>query len=155
MPKRRAAAEWRRSSPAEQRGPQALAQAGQLSRPRLDRPLAGLGVALAQQRGDDLLDQAHLPVDGIAVEAQVAGLDPVAGELGHQLGHRQGLLVVVEDPATVIGSTSPKPSSAATSAAERPRAAAELVRSQAHARDPGGGGGGRGGRGARRHRGPL
>jgi hypothetical protein len=52
---------------AEQRGSHRLAQGRQLVRP-LDGPLAGLGVPLAQQRDDDLLDQAHLAVDRVAVQ---------------------------------------------------------------------------------------
>ena len=63
-----------------------------------DRTLARFGVALAQQRDDDLLDQSHLPVDGVAVGAQMARLDPVLAELGGQVGHREGVLVEGGDP---------------------------------------------------------
>ena len=62
----------------------------------VDRPLAGLGVALAEERRHHLLDQPELPVDGVAEQPQVPGLDPEAGEVGDQLGDGQALLVVVE-----------------------------------------------------------
>ena len=59
----------------------------------LEGPLAGLGIPLAEKRDDDLLNQPHLPVHGVAVEAQVTGLDPEVAELGRQVGHGQGILV--------------------------------------------------------------
>ena len=43
-------------------------------------PLAGLGVALAEEWDDDLLDQPELAVGSVAEEAQVARLDPVGPE---------------------------------------------------------------------------
>src|SRR3954466_7599699 len=62
-------------------------QAGSGLRPRL-------GVALLHPRHDDLLDEAGLPVGGVAVEAQMAGLDAEAKELPrHPSGHH-GVLVV-------------------------------------------------------------
>ena len=57
---------------------------GQLVR-RVDRPLAGLGVPLAEQGDDHLLDQAQLPVHRVAVEPQVARLDPVGPECAARL----------------------------------------------------------------------
>ena len=48
----------------------------------------------------------------LRIQPQVAGLDAEAGEVGDQLGHGQGLLVVVEDAGRpTMGSIRPKPSS--------------------------------------------
>ena len=55
----------------------------------LDGPLAGLGVALAQQRHDHLLDQTDLAVGGVAPDSQVPGLDAVTGELRRRPRHRE------------------------------------------------------------------
>ncbi len=64
---------------AEQRGSHGLAERRQLLCP-LERPLAGLGVPLAQKRDDDLLNQAHFPVHRVPVETQMARLDPEGSE---------------------------------------------------------------------------
>src|SRR5687767_6642474 len=50
---------------------------------RLDRLLAPLGIARAQRRRQDLLEQRRLPVGRGAKHAQVAPAHPVALELGH------------------------------------------------------------------------
>src|SRR6476661_4546297 len=62
---------------------------------RLDRLLAALGVARAQRRGEDLLQQRSLAVGRGAEGAQVAPADAVARELGH-CAHDLLLGVVVE-----------------------------------------------------------
>src|SRR4051795_11499398 len=49
---------------------------------RLDGLLAALGIARAQRRGEDLLEQGRLAVGAGAEDAQVAPADAVAGELG-------------------------------------------------------------------------
>src|SRR4051794_37287168 len=67
---------------------------------RLDGLLAALGVARAQGRGDDLLQQRGLAVGAGAEGAQVAPADAVAGQLGdgaHDLA--LGLVVVLRPGA--------------------------------------------------------
>src|SRR3954469_26003441 len=51
---------------------------------RLDRLLAPRGIAGAQRRLEDLLQQRRLPVGRRAEDAQVAPRDPVAGKLRHR-----------------------------------------------------------------------
>ena len=62
---------------------------------RLDRLLAALGVARAQRRGEDLLQQRGLAVGRGAEDAQVAPADAVAGELGDRADDLALGLVVV------------------------------------------------------------
>src|SRR5512133_2531766 len=50
---------------------------------RLDRLLALLGIARAQRRAQQLLEQGRLAVRGRPEDAQVAPADAVAGQLGH------------------------------------------------------------------------
>src|SRR3954466_14184374 len=50
---------------------------------RLDRLLAPGGIARAQGRLEDLLQEGRLPVGRRAEDAQVAAGDPVARQLGH------------------------------------------------------------------------
>src|SRR3954469_2551525 len=66
---------------------------------RLDRLLAALGVARAQRRGEDLLQQRRLAVGRRAERAQVAPADAVARKLGH--GAHDLALGLVVDPAAV------------------------------------------------------
>ena len=65
---------------------------------RLDRLLAPLGIARAQRRGEDLLQQRGLALGRGAEHAQVAARHAVAGQLGdgaHDLA--LGLVVVLRD----------------------------------------------------------
>src|SRR3954471_16555195 len=62
---------------------------------RLDRLLAALGVARAQGRGEDLLQERGLAVGRGPERAQVAPADAVAGELGHRADDLALRLVVV------------------------------------------------------------
>ena len=79
----------RRSSAASPPSPARRAAAPTAPRARGPprRPAAcRLGVALAQQRGDDLLDEADLAVGGDLERAQVSGLDAERGHLGDGAG---------------------------------------------------------------------
>src|SRR6478609_5713473 len=62
---------------------------------RLDGLLAALGVARAQRRGEDLLQQRGLAVGRGAERAQVAPADAVAGQLGDRADDLPLGLVVV------------------------------------------------------------
>src|ERR671916_1985384 len=63
---------------------------------RLERLLAALGIARAQRRREDLLQQRRLAVGGGAKHAQVAPADAVARELGDGADDLAlGLVVVV------------------------------------------------------------
>ena len=66
---------------------------------RLDRLLAALGIARAQRRGEDLLEQRRLAVGRGAEHAQVAPADAVARELGDGADDLALGLVVVADAA--------------------------------------------------------
>ena len=64
------------------------------------RRVPGAGVALAQLRRHDLLDQVGLPVGRGLDRPQVPGLHPVLAERGHHPGDGQGLRTVLPaDPA--------------------------------------------------------
>src|SRR3954469_7549897 len=65
---------------------------------RLDRLLAALGVARAQRRGEDLLQQRRLAVGRGPECAQVAPADAVAGELGDRADDLALRLVVILGP---------------------------------------------------------
>src|SRR3954470_21460151 len=69
---------------------------------RLDRLLAALGVARAQRRGEDLLQQRRLAVGRGPERAQVAPADAVAGELGHRAHDLSLGLVVVLRAGAVL-----------------------------------------------------
>src|SRR3954447_15935373 len=69
---------------------------------RLDRLLAALGVARAQRRGEDLLQQRRLAVGRGPERAQVAPADAVAGELGHRAHDLALGLVVVLRAGAVL-----------------------------------------------------
>src|SRR4051812_15780538 len=66
---------------------------------RLDRLAAALGIAGAQRRGEDLLEQRRLALGRGLEHAQVAAGDAVAGELGHRAHDLAFGLVVVLRPA--------------------------------------------------------
>src|SRR5947209_12788372 len=65
---------------------------------RLDRLLAAVGIARAQRRREDLLEQRRLPVRGGAEDTQVATADAEARELRHRT-HDLALGVVEEQLA--------------------------------------------------------
>src|SRR3954465_11997330 len=69
---------------------------------RLDRLLAALGVARAQRRGEDLLQQRRLAVGRGPERAQVAPADAVTGELRHRAHDLALGLVVVLRPGAVL-----------------------------------------------------
>src|SRR3954454_8004151 len=69
---------------------------------RLDRLLAALGVARAQRRGEDLLQQRRLAVGRGAERPQGAPADAVAGELGHRAHDLALGLVVVLRAGAVL-----------------------------------------------------
>ena len=69
---------------------------------RLDRLLAALGIARAQRRGEDLLQQRRLAVGRRAEDAQVAPADAVARELGDRADDLALGLVEVLDPGAQL-----------------------------------------------------
>src|SRR4051812_6682981 len=69
---------------------------------RLDRLLAALGVARAQGRREDLLQQRRLAVGRGPERTQVASADAVAGELGHRAHDLSLGLVVVLRAGAVL-----------------------------------------------------
>src|SRR3954451_3238912 len=74
---------------------------------RLDRLLAALGVARAQRRGEDLLQQRRLAVGRRAERAQVAPADAVACQLGHRADDLALGLVVVLGPGADLALDAP------------------------------------------------
>ena len=81
---------------------------------RLDGLLAPLGVARAQRRGEDLLQQRGLAVGRRAERAQVAPADAVARQLGDRADDLALGLVVVGLPARSSPLMTPYSSSSAT-----------------------------------------
>ncbi len=79
---------------AQERGPQLPSKCGKL----FDRScsgLAGVRVALPDERHDDLFDQARFPIGGAFVAAEVPGLDAMAGKRHRQAGDGSRLPAVI------------------------------------------------------------
>src|SRR5215218_4495736 len=74
---------------------------------RLDRLAAALGIARAQRRGEDLLQQRRLALRGRLEHAQVAPGDPVARELRDGADDLALRLVVVAGAAAHLAADDP------------------------------------------------